>query len=120
MVSVGPSTLTSVQVSLLLTLGRYEMIVSGSAFTSSTIPISFNVTYSSPITATTSSGIGIVGFNTLQTLDFSMNASIVDYSTTIVHIAARSLDTTIVTYMAVHYIVVGAQTYFLEVQYSCK
>ena len=89
------------------------MITSGSSFTSSTIPISFNITYSFTLAGVSSAGIGIVGFDTLQTLDFSMNASIIDYTTTYIHVDARALDTTIVTYLAIHYIVVGTPTYFL-------
>lgn len=89
------------------------MITSGSTFTSSTIPISYNVTYAFTLNGVSSAGMGIVGFNTMQTLDFSMNASIVDYTTTYIHIAAKALDTTVITYLAVHYIVVGSPTYFL-------
>ena len=84
------------------------MITSGSVFTSATTPISYNISYTRTLTAPVSSGIGIVGFNTLQTLDFSMNASIVDATATYIYLVARSLDTTIVTYMTVHYIAVGS------------
>ena len=98
---------------------RVEMITSGSSFASSTIPISYNMTYSTALSGTQSAGLGIVGFSTLQTLDMSMNASIVDFTATYIHIDARALDTTVVTYMAVHYIAIGAQTYFVEVQYAC-
>ena len=99
---------------------RVEMIASGSSFVASTIPISYNMTYTSALSGTQSAGLGIVGFTTLQTLDMSMNASIVDFTATYIHIDARALDTTTVTYMAVHYIAIGALSYFVEMQYVCS
>ena len=97
------------------------MITAGSTFTSSTIPISYNITYTpASLSSAQAAGIGIVGYTTLQTLDFSMNASITSFGASYIHITARALDTTIVSFMAVHYIAVGGQNYFVDVRYSCK
>ena len=96
------------------------MITAGSSFSSATIPISYNITYTpAPLSSASAAGIGIVGYNTIQTLDFSLNASITSYGATYIHITARALDTTIVTFLAVHYIAVGGQNYFVDVIYSC-
>ena len=96
------------------------MIAAGSSFTNATIPISFNITYTpAPLSAASSAGIGIVGYNTLQTWDFALNASINTFTATYIHLTARSLQTTVITYLAVHYISVGAQNYFVEVKYTC-
>ena len=45
-------------------------------YTSSDTPISFNISYTSALTGTTNAGIGIVGFETYITNDFSINTTI--------------------------------------------
>ena len=70
------------------------MIASGSSFVASTIPISYNMTYTSALSGTQSAGLGIVGFTTLQTLDMSMNASIVDFTATYIRTGISPLTQT--------------------------
>ena len=56
----------------------------------------------------------------MLTNDFSVNVSITNFTATHMTITAQALDTTIITYLAINYIAVGADTYFLEVQFKCK
>jgi hypothetical protein len=47
-----------------------------SLFSNSSIPISQNISYSSALSGTTSAGIGIIGYKTYITNDFSLNTTI--------------------------------------------
>lgn len=96
------------------------MIINGGPVTAASVPISYNITYSNALSQTTSCGIGIVGFQTLLTNDFSVNVTIINFQVATMRITALALDDTIVTYLSVNYIAVGAITYFLEVQFYCK
>jgi hypothetical protein len=88
-------------------------MITGASFSSASVPISYNITYTAQLSATSSAGVGIVGYDTLQTNDFSINASISGFTTTYIHLTARALDTTIITYLSINFIAVGAQTYFM-------
>jgi hypothetical protein len=92
----------------------------GQQLNSSSIPVSYNISYTSPITQTTSCGIGIVGFKTFQTNDFSINITIVNFLVNSMRITAIAFDDTIVTYLAVNYIAVGSPAPFIEVQFFCN
>lgn len=77
------------------------------------VPISYNITFAgSALTQTTSCGIGIVGFNTFITNDFSVNATIVNFLVNTMRITAQAFGDTIVSYFAVNYIAVGASVDF--------
>lgn len=62
------------------------MFNSSSTFSAASIPLSFNVTYSSPITSAKSAGIGVVGLYTGNTTDFSVNISVASFTTTTVRL----------------------------------
>lgn len=50
---------------------------SGSNFTASDVPISYNISYSSALTNTShAAGIGINGYQTYITNDFSLNTTV--------------------------------------------
>ena len=95
------------------------MLAAGSSFSNSSIPISYNITYSSAISSAKYSGLGIVGFTAQMTNDFSVNASVDGFTLNYIYITANVMDSTIVNYFAVHYIAVGGNAYFLEVQKAC-
>lgn len=90
------------------------------ALNTSSIPVSFLVTFTAALSQTTSCGSGIVGFQTTLSNQFSVNVSLTNFITTSVRVAAMVFDDTLVSYLSVNYIAVGAKTYFLEVQFSCK
>lgn len=77
------------------------------------------MTYSSAISATQSSGLGIVGFNTYLTNYFSVNVTMTNFTTTNIGINAIPLDDTVIIDLTVNYIAVGTLTYFVDVQFSC-
>lgn len=100
--------------------GRVVLVASGGFLVSTSVPISYNISYTAALSQTTSCGIGIVGFDTYITNDFSVNVTIINFATTSMRITGMALDSCIISYLAVNYIAVGAQTYFLEVQFVCK
>lgn len=95
------------------------MVPVGSILTASA-PTSYNITYSAALSATLSCGIGIVGFNTSLTNYFSINITITNFVTTTMSVTAFALDDTIMIYLAINYIAVGANVYFLDVQTACN
>ena len=95
------------------------MVNAGSTYANYSVPISYNITYSSPISQTTSAGLGIIGFNTTVSNYFAVNVTIVNYLVNTMRITAIVMEDTVLQYLAVNYIAVGAKTYFLEVQTSC-
>lgn len=85
------------------------------------IYISYNITYSNgALTQTQSCGIGIVGFQTFITNDFSVNTTIVNFLTANMRITGQTFDDTIVSYYSVNYIATGVTAApFVEVQFLC-
>jgi hypothetical protein len=83
------------------------------ALTSSSLPPTFLITYTSAISATSSCGIGIVGFQTFTTNQFSVNTTITNFLNTGMTITAKALDDTAVTYLSINYIAVGVKSYFV-------
>lgn len=100
-----------------LYLGRVDIFNSanstGSLLSSSTVPPSYSITFTSAISQTLSSGLGIVGFQTYVTNSFSINTTITNFLTTSMRITGKVQDDTIVSYLSVQYIAVGSNTYFL-------
>ena len=80
---------------------------------------SLDVTYSDPISQTTSCGIGIVKYNADPGNDFSFNVTIVNFLTNMMRITAIALDSTVLNSLSINYIAVGKDAYFLEVQFLC-
>lgn len=78
------------------------------------------VTFTAALSQTTSCGTGIVGFQTTLSNQFSINVTLTNFITTSVRVAGMVFDDTLVSYLSVNYIAVGAKTYFLEVQFSCN
>ena len=82
-------------------------MLSGAMFSSTSIPISYNITYTGTLTNTLSCGIGIVGFNTYLTNYFSLNITITNFMTNTMSITAYALDDTVVIDLSINYIAVG-------------
>jgi hypothetical protein len=77
------------------------------------LPQTFLITFTSALTATTSCGIGIVGFQTYITNQFSVNTTITNFIITELTLTARALDDTAITYLSINYIAVGVKAYFV-------
>ncbi len=83
-------------------------------------PASTLVTFSGTLSVTRTSGLGIVGIDTYVSNYFSVNITITNFLTTGLRLSLFVLDDTVLRYLAVHYIAVGADTYFAEVKFNCN
>lgn len=78
-----------------------------SYYNSTRTPISYYIVYSNTISSTRSAGLGIVGFNTLITNDYSLNSTIENFTTYSLRITARVYGDTLLTYFSLNWIAVG-------------
>ncbi len=83
------------------------MYSSNTFYNSSQTPISYYIVYSSVLTSTRSAGIGIVGFNTLITNDYSVNTTIENFTLYSLRVTAKVYGSTLLTFFSVNWIAVG-------------
>lgn len=86
----------------------------------SSTAVSYNISYSSALSSgTAGSGLGLTGYYTYITNDFSVNTSITNYTSSWLRITAQVLDTTTVIYLSVNWIVTGDTVDFLQILNEC-
>lgn len=91
-----------------------------SSFTAASVPLSFNITYNgASITTAKSAGIGVVGFETNTTVDFSVNVSIAALTTSTCRLTLQAYGDTFLKRYSVNWIVVGNNIDFAEIQFNC-
>lgn len=81
-------------------------------FNATTTPISYNVTYTSAMASARSAGIGIVGFYTDITVQFSVNISTAFYTTSYARLTMQAYGDTVLLYYYVNWIVIGNSVNF--------
>ena len=77
------------------------------SFSIISLPASYNITYTAPLTNTLSCGLGLVGFNTSLSNYFSLNVTITNFITTTMSVTAIALDDTVIIDLVINYIAVG-------------
>jgi hypothetical protein len=91
-----------------------------SCFNKSLAPKSYSITYSgNPLATTNSAGIGIVGFHLTFSVDFSVNITIDNFTSTSLRITMATYGDTNLCMYTINWIVIGNGIYFAEIQYAC-
>ena len=93
----------------------------GSYYSNSSVPISYNISYSSALGNTSASaGIGINGYSTYITNDFALNTTIENMTDSWLRITFNTYGDTLVTYFAVDWIVIGSSALqFMDINFDC-
>jgi hypothetical protein len=78
-------------------------------------PISYTVIYSNAITSGTarSAGVGIVGYDSNLSFDFSVNVTIQNFTSSQLRLTLRVYGDTALTFFSVNYIAIGNNALFI-------
>lgn len=82
-------------------------------------PISYYIVYNRSISSTRSAGVGIVGFHSIISYDYSMNTTVENFTTYSLRLTARVYGDTVLSFYAVNWIAVGNIPDFVEVLFNC-
>jgi hypothetical protein len=94
--------------------GTSNTLIPNIPFTASQTPISFLVTYSSALgSPARSAGVGIVGYTSSISRDFSPNVTIQNFTISTLRLTLRVYGDTSITYFSVNWIAVGNSAHFI-------
>lgn len=99
-------------------LGRTSLISSGT-FSSASIPISFNVTYSTAISGVKSAGVGVLGFTSGISTSFSLNVTITNFAINSMMLTLAVMGDTTLTLLTVNWIAFGPKVDFADILFNC-
>ena len=101
-------------------IGRVVMY-SGSYFSASDVPISYNISYTSALTNIPhAAGVGINGYGTYITNDFSVNTTIENFTSSWLRLTFKAYGDSQITYFAVDWIAIGSNALsFMDLTFDC-